>query len=89
MTLNKILTVLYACTIQQQIIKPCNGKTYKQCFTFENNNWYYWYNTKDNSTHILIVKQYRLLHSLGVLCGNIINTIILSTIPSLKNAWYK
>jgi hypothetical protein len=35
-------------------IYPCSyHKEFKYCFTKENNKLYFWYNTEDNSTHVI------------------------------------
>ncbi len=38
-------------------ILPCPSKgTFKESFTVENNKVYFWFNTADNSTHVMSEK---------------------------------
>ncbi|HLV32436.1 MAG TPA: hypothetical protein VKY57_12770 [Chitinispirillaceae bacterium] len=38
-------------------IYPCAQKTdFEECFTTDNNQVYFWYNTEDHSTHVLNAK---------------------------------
>ena len=38
-------------------IFPCSScRTFEECFTVESNNVIFWYNTEDNSTHLMVEK---------------------------------
>jgi hypothetical protein len=34
-------------------IAPCANRTMDECFTIENGELYFWFNSSDNSTHIV------------------------------------
>ncbi len=40
---------------KHRVIHPCaSASTLDDCFTVERNNLIFWYNTEDNSTHLLV-----------------------------------
>jgi hypothetical protein len=34
-------------------ISPCTNRTMDECFTIENGELYFWFNSSDNSTHVV------------------------------------
>lgn len=44
-------------TFQYGIIEPCSGKNFRECFTRQEDNIFFWFNDQQGNTHCIIERE--------------------------------